>query len=869
MSISRPQQRQSSWWTQKAGLTLALSALTLAAPAVAQTTVTIDQGEYYLYQSMEFTNSPGEVAFDPTDDDQAYLVFDPNSGTGTGSIYRLDLIDDVFMLGELVVQGGASNEAFESPSGIAFDANGDLYVVEDFDGFLAKVATPRTGAPYVSSVIVDKNRFGTGTSDDDPIAITLVPAGFDGPVVDPGDMVFVDRGYNNNNNRNAVYRYRPGQEIGEFHNDLLSTFEQLAAYETTDFNDISFALDGSFLYGVTSAGKVLKIAPDGTASDLAVTGVTFGALQAIGTNPADGRLWIADDTADAVWSVDPATGEARRELAFARTGAAVPGVIDFHFPGLQFSSTGEYLTVVDQTPSPNTVFIFKRLSPGNHPPVARVATDPVEGILASDGTPVTATLDASASDDGDGGAQGLTYKWTYLGSTSGVVVDQPTSAITSVTLPTPGQAYVFRLTIDDGLDKAIVETRIAVAVQTTVEFAPGGYFKSAQSVFAGHTPGEVAFDAGDEDTIYVINDEVPETGGGIYRFDLNPNGTYSVGEQLLSIDRICSFTIAEDGTLWYVRDFGGGAATPYFGRLTTPRNGPPYTHEGLITNFVGTGDDDPFVVRRVPAGFDGATFDPGDLFIVDAGTDVNEANVIYIYSPVNPQGDLNAYSITFMDAAALTALNTTNLNDVEFSADGTRLYLAFDNGGIYAVDATGALTNTYAPFGVNFVNVEGIAVNPVDGRIWVADDNLDQLWSFDPVTGEDARREASFFLPGEVLNDFQINFHDPGLTFSPDGKRLVVTDTGRDVLGADGWIWVLSVDPPVATFPNIDGDSDVDLNDLLAFQPCVVGAGLTITDPNCLTADLDGDGDADQSDFAKMQLCFSGDGVQWTPSCLD
>ena len=55
---------------------------------------------------------------------------------------------------------------------------------------------------------------------------------------------------------------------------------------------------------------------------------------------------------------------------------------------------------------------------------------------------------------------------------------------------------------------------------------------------------------------------------------------------------------------------------------------------------------------------------------------------------------------------------------------------------------------------------------------------------------------------------------------------------------------------------DLDGDGDVDLSDLLAFQSCFSGAGQAVS-LGCEDADLDNDGDADLADLVTFQARFT------------
>ena len=71
---------------------------------------------------------------------------------------------------------------------------------------------------------------------------------------------------------------------------------------------------------------------------------------------------------------------------------------------------------------------------------------------------------------------------------------------------------------------------------------------------------------------------------------------------------------------------------------------------------------------------------------------------------------------------------------------------------------------------------QAMAVDPLSGKIWAADDLKDEIWSIDSSTGAD-QREIGFPLTDPQRTDRQIDIHDPGMAFAPDGKFMVVSDT--------------------------------------------------------------------------------------------
>jgi hypothetical protein len=76
---------------------------------------------------------------------------------------------------------------------------------------------------------------------------------------------------------------------------------------------------------------------------------------------------------------------------------------------------------------------------------------------------------------------------------------------------------------------------------------------------------------------------------------------------------------------------------------------------------------------------------------------------------------------------------------------------------------------------------------------------------------------------------------------------------------------VTIVVPPVVG--DLDGDGDVDADDLDLFRASSTGPGIASQGP--LFGDLDGDGDVDQVDFGIMQRCLGGDGEPANPNCAN
>jgi len=57
---------------------------------------------------------------------------------------------------------------------------------------------------------------------------------------------------------------------------------------------------------------------------------------------------------------------------------------------------------------------------------------------------------------------------------------------------------------------------------------------------------------------------------------------------------------------------------------------------------------------------------------------------------------------------------------------------------------------------------------------------------------------------------------------------------------------------------DLDGDSDVDVQDFQLFQACFNGPNRPPLGPGCNRADFDADSDVDLGDFGLFQNCFNG-----------
>jgi len=167
----------------------------------------------------------------------------------------------------------------------------------------------------------------------------------------------------------------------------------------------------------------------------------------------------------------------------------------------------------------------------------------------------------------------------------------------------------------------------------------------------------------------------------------------------------------------------------------------------------------------------------GMIVVADRGVDGNTNQAVYVIDPATTllsQTNYNNFLVSptpdalgLNDLTAITALGASEV--VTVSVDG---YLV-------AIDANGAQRYINAfnlwPLGGS-ANGTAVAVDPVSGKIWAADDLKDEIWSIDASSGADVR-EIGFPLQDPLRTDRQIDIHDPGMAFAPDGSFLVVSDT--------------------------------------------------------------------------------------------
>ena len=838
--------------------TVALGYASNCGPAFAQLFEAKITGEFTHYDQMYlpgFTFGTGDVAFDPIDG-TLYALLDITAQEN-GGLYRF-VEDD----GVLIQEGPLVT--IERPSAMTFTDDGTLWVIRDFGandgGHLVRIHRP-SDDDFETEVAIQQ--FQT-PSDDDSFAVAVVPEGFESDLVRSGDLVIADRGAESNA-PHAIYVYAPDDPQGDpdAYAEFLVAPPALAAYDGTNMNDIAFAIDGSRLFVSFESGALLSILPDGTIeSELFIEGFTPVAPRGLAMAPDTERLFVADSGPDEIWSIDPETGAAELEVTLESRFENLNAVI--HDPTLTFSPDGSQLALAETN---GHVWIFHRGAdaPGNGRPIARLRTDLPSAFAASvEGESATFQLDASLSDDGDDGAQGLSYDWRLLhGTSDDVEFSAPNSVETSVTFFSSG-IFIIGLVVDDGQgERSVHSAQQAFGIIGQDATLETNTFATAQVLPWNGRAGDAIFTPDGE--LYVSNDDVLQSGGGIYHVP-RTDGVFKRGEKVIAVDHSSGLALSDSGDLWIVRDFG--AATEPF--LTVARDfvSGGRERETAIVQFQTTLDDDPFALAFVPPAFESERAAPGDLLILDHGAENNNTNAIYAYSPDDPQGNPNAYDILFSTAGQLAGFQNLDANELVFSQAGDELYMIVSDGRIIVIGGDGAVARELTPEGASFSHLVGAAIDPVTGHLWVADRTLQQIWSIDTETNL-ATLEISLQASIFGFIPLRLTLGDPSLTFSSDGNFLTISDAE---MSTGGWLWVFTreEEEPEVTFrrgdPDDSGEANISdaigiLNHLFAGTPR----------PPCWNAaDVNGDNAVNIADpVSLLGFLFSGGAEPAAPGPAD
>lgn len=213
---------------------------------------------------------------------------------------------------------GTRLAAYAQPTGLLFDADGNAFISEDYGGEIFRYAPGSGSSLWVA---------GFHAGDDDPSGLCFAPAGFDGPNVDPGDILVTDCGSGG------------PDEVWAFSAAVAENERQVMPHTgDRDFRDIAAGGDGAvYLAGTIDPSTITVLAPDGTATTIALA------------TPIAGMLGIAHDAVtDALYVI--ATGDSSLRRIDPSTGAVelvADGFAGFNNCGIDIDCAGRRLWVAD------------------------------------------------------------------------------------------------------------------------------------------------------------------------------------------------------------------------------------------------------------------------------------------------------------------------------------------------------------------------------------------------------------------------------------------------------------------------------------------------------------------------------------------
>ncbi|MBP7936849.1 MAG: PEP-CTERM sorting domain-containing protein [Phycisphaerae bacterium] len=334
---------------------------------------------------------------------------------------------------------------------------------------------------------------------------------------------------------------------------------------------------------------------------------------------------------------------------------------------------------------------------------------------------------------------------------------------------------------------------LGAGLAQAVEFGGFGSYISGfkASVPVGGAATGAAFDASGQ-VLYYVSETTDDVRALIFAPDFMSGTTKSIGLGDLGDSNPSDVVVDANGDLYIPYDYTAGLR-----KITDPMGTATASVVFAGNAFMGgTGDDDPFGAEIAPPGFNGSMAKPGDILLNDKGLDKNETNAIESVSPDGSGYKTMATWATLpnctMPDASPENMAADQKNGVVYMApvqmtstvDGkpvTQIFTLSPEGVLTAHEITlPSLTGDLLD------NVQGMTVNPLDGSIWVVDDDNypsatyvpdDALYRIDPVTFV-ATLEIDFDVEegnttqGQGLPNFNYS-----IAFTPDGRYLVIGDT--------------------------------------------------------------------------------------------
>lgn len=340
-----------------------------------------------------------------------------------------------------------------------------------------------------------------------------------------------------------------------------------------------------------------------------------------------------------------------------------------------------------------------------------------------------------------------------------------------------------------------------------------GYKTSVPVSATAKTSASRAAFALDGHTMYYLMDNQESSDPGVrglyaVKFAADFMSGTNVGRIALSdYDYPSDVAVGADGSAYVCYDY-----TAAVRKVTNPMGSPTETTLFSGNGFLGgagSGDDDPIAIGIAPAGFNGSKAHAGDIILSDNGLNGNSLQAV---ESVAPDGS----SCTIMTQWTTLANGADNLDLMAVDAVHNRVYLApidmtrTAGTSIFSLDADGNMTEHVltVPGGRDLSNCQAIAVNPLDGSIWIGDDDTypsdtyepdDAIYRIDPITFEmtiqiDFAAEEGNTSAGRGYPNLNYS-----MTFTPDGRHLIIGDIDADSFGSPNSMMVFGVVPEPAT----------------------------------------------------------------------
>ncbi len=434
-------------------------AAALADPGYHHVAVTYDDGAVALYVDGAMVASGTAASGPVTMTQNLFFGEDPHDGGGSANEQFVGNVDEILVLGRALSAADVMAVADAGVDGAGIAPGDGLAIYYDFEGDSGTTITDKFDADgaqdgiVVNDVSVDET---PGNAARGSRSGAVGPFGLAIPfsVIDVGPVGSLGSGFT----MAATINVPGGGHAGGGLARVFSTFAGSGSPAGRLILDVNPDAD------VAGIG-IRLILPDGTA-------VVAPDMFTVDENHTIAATYDAGDVRLYLDGVEVASGSTAGDVDLGdfplRIGEDLGGGVNENFIGIM-----DDVLILARALSPEDVArlttegaaaVISGEPPANTRPTAVIQTNPDPPVVQLAGGIAAVILDGSDSDDGDGGAQGLTFLWEKLGGPEGDVIADPAAAATEVTFSTRG-VYEYSLTVDDGqAENARASARVSVTV---------------------------------------------------------------------------------------------------------------------------------------------------------------------------------------------------------------------------------------------------------------------------------------------------------------------------------------------------------------------------------------------------------------------